>query len=111
MTNPDELVCARCGEDDRLRGEREGETITITCEACGLVWDRDLAPKCPTCGSVDVRPAFQSILDKSRGTQLSIQSMRLVHLCPVCDPEVLADYIKSNTPLPPDELPVTPKDA
>lgn len=101
-----DLVCARCGEDDRLRGERAGDLITITCEVCGLVWDRDPTPSCPRCGSTDLRPAFQSILDKSRGTQLSIQSVRLVHLCPDCDAGVLADYAKSNTPLPPDELPV-----
>jgi hypothetical protein len=35
--------------------------------------------------------------------------MRLVHLCPDCDVDTLADYIKSNTPLPPDELPVDPR--
>ncbi len=107
--NPDaasELVCASCGEDDRLRGEQVDDVITITCESCGLIWDRDLTPKCPTCASTDVRAAFQSILEKSRGTQLSIQSMRLIYLCPDCDSDVLADYIKSNTPLPPDELPV-----
>ncbi len=105
-----DLVCSNCGEDDRLQGQQIDDVITITCEACGLVWDRDLAPKCKTCGSADVRPAFQSILEKSRGTQLSIQSMRLIHLCPDCDSDVLAAYIKSNTPLPPAELPVTPRD-
>ncbi len=70
------------------------------------MWDRDLEPRCPTCGSADVRPALQSIVEKSRGTQLSIQSMRVVHLCPVCDPERLAVWNQGNTPLPPDELPV-----
>ncbi|MDH3754872.1 MAG: transposase [Acidimicrobiia bacterium] len=105
-----DLICANCGEEDELRGTRDGDTITITCESCGLVWDRDINPTCPTCGSDDVRPAFQAILDKSRGTQLSIQSMRLVHLCPTCDPERLATYQQSNTPLPPDQLPVTPRD-
>ncbi len=105
-----DLVCANCAEEENLVGERDGEVITITCQECGLVWDRDLTPKCPTCGSVDVRVAFQSILEKSRGTQLSIQSMRRIYLCPTCDSDRLADYIKSNTPLPPDELPVTPRD-
>lgn len=100
-----DIACANCGEDERLRGERIEAAITITCEVCGLVWDRDLMPRCPTCESTDVRPAFQAIVDKSRGTQLSIQSMRLVHLCPNCDAERLADYLQSNSPLPPDELP------
>jgi len=106
----DGLTCAACGEAEQLLGQREGEVITITCEVCGLVWDRDLTPRCPQCGTDDVRPAFQAILDKSRGTQLSIQSMRLIYLCPVCDEQQLRDYVKSNTPLPPDELPVTPRD-
>jgi len=105
-----DLVCARCGEEEQLLGTRDGEVITITCEQCGLVWDRDLTPRCGICGNDDVRPAFQAILDKSRGTQLSIQSMRLIHLCPVCDKRKLADYIKTSSPLPPNELPVTPRD-
>lgn len=100
-----DITCANCGEDENLDGERRGETISITCGACGLVWDRDLRPVCPTCGSDEVRKAFQAIVDKSRGTQLSIQSMRLVYLCPHCQPELLADYLASKSPLPPDELP------
>ena len=99
------IACTRCGEDENLDGERDGETIVITCASCGLVWDRDLTPSCGTCGSTDVRPAFQAIVDKSRGTQLSIQSMRLVYLCPHCEPERLADYLQSKSPLSPDELP------
>lgn len=101
-----DIVCPTCGEDERLLGERSDDTIEITCEACGTVWDRDLTPRCPTCATEDVRPAYQAILDKSRGTQLSIQSMRLVYLCPTCDAEQLRIYLQSNTPLPPDELPV-----
>ena len=100
-----DIVCANCGEDEQLIGERTGAAITVTCEICGLVWDRDLTPSCGSCGSTEVRPAFQAIVDKSRGTQLSIQSMRLVHLCPTCDADRLADYLQSNSPLPPDELP------
>ena len=105
-----DLVCANCGEEDELRGDRDGETITITCESCGLIWDRNLKPVCPTCGNEDVRPAFQAVLDKSRGTQLSIQSMLLLYLCPTCEPEKLHNYLQSNVPLPPDRLPITPRD-
>ena len=100
-----DISCANCGEEENLDGERAGEIISITCGACGLVWDRDLTPTCTTCGSDEVRKAFQAIVDKSRGTQLSIQSMRLVYLCPNCEPELLADYLASKSPLPPDELP------
>ena len=100
------VTCPNCSEDDNLLGETVDGTITITCGECGCVWDRDLTPRCPTCGRTDVRQAMQAILDKSRGTQLSIQSMKLVYLCPDCDPELLARWIESNSPLPPDELPI-----
>ncbi|MEQ9322676.1 MAG: hypothetical protein RIF41_26155 [Polyangiaceae bacterium] len=95
----------RCGEVDDLHGDRAGDVITITCGACATVWDRDTSPSCGTCGSTDVRPAFEAIVEKSRGTQLSMQSVRLVYLCPRCDAERLAEYQVSNRPLPPPELP------
>lgn len=124
----DGLRCANCGEEDRLTGERKPvvvdddqvdhnhiddrptEIITITCDECGLVWDRDPSPSCPTCGRTDVRAAVQAMLEKSRGTQLSVQSMIVVYLCQSCDAERLADFQQTNTPLPPTELPVTPRD-
>lgn len=100
-----DIACAQCGEEEQLDGQRNGDVIEITCAICGLVWDRDLTPNCDTCSSTDVRPAFQAIVDKSRGTQLSIQSMKLVYLCPHCEPDRLADYLQSKSPLSPDELP------
>ena len=52
---------------------------------------------------------LQAILDKSRGTQLSIQGMKVVWLCPDCDAEKLRRWLDSNVPLPPDDLPVDPR--
>ena len=103
------VTCPNCDEDENLVGATVDETITITCGECGCVWDRDLTPRCKRCGGTDVREAMQAIIDKSRGTQLSIQSLRLVHLCPECDAETLAGYLQTNSPLPPDELPVDPR--
>ena len=103
------VACPNCAEDENLLGETVDGVITITCGECGCVWERDLTPRCPTCGRTDVRQAMQAILDKSRGTQLSIQSMKVVWLCPECDPERLARYIDSNVPLPPDTMPVDPR--
>ncbi len=100
-----EIACPSCGEDEDLAGRPGDGVIAITCGRCGLAWDRDPSPRCPTCGSTDVRAAMQAVLDKSRGTQLSIQSLRVVHLCPECDAERLADVNMTNSPLPPDELP------
>lgn len=52
-----------------------------------------------------MREAAQAVVEKSRGTQLSIQSFRQTWLCPTCDAEVYDKYKISNRPLPPDELP------
>ncbi|MFQ5556865.1 MAG: hypothetical protein ACE5GB_05070 [Acidimicrobiales bacterium] len=103
------VTCPSCEEDEDLLGSDDGGTITVTCGRCGCVWERDLEPRCDRCGSTGVREALQAIVDKSRGTQLSIQSMRLVHLCPECDADRLAEYLRSNRPLPPAELPVDPR--
>lgn len=101
----DELVCPNCGLDEHLRGEQIGELIRITCSPCGLVWERDPSPRCRLCSGSAVRPVPQAVWEKSRGTQLSIVSMRTIYLCEVCDGDRLRDYIRSGTPLPPDENP------
>ena len=98
----DELLCPSCGVDDELTGEHDGEVIHITCGRCDLAWDRDLTPRCPTCGRDDVRAAAQAVWEKSRGTQMSIVSVQTVYLCPACDPDKLERVRESNTPLPPD---------
>lgn len=103
------VACPNCEEDENLRGDNVDNTITITCGECGAVWERDLTPRCSSCDSSEVRPALQAILDKSRGTQLSIQAMKVVWLCPDCDADTLRSYLDSNVPLPPDEMPVDPR--
>lgn len=100
-----EISCPNCGEDEDLVGNRHGETITVTCQKCDTIWDRDQQRRCPTCGRDDVREARQAIVEKSRGTQLSMTSLRPVWLCPDCDAEKLATWLSANRPLPPDELP------
>lgn len=100
-----DIVCPTCGEDEDLVGSRAGETITVRCQQCNTSWDRDQQPRCKTCGRDDVREARQAIVEKSRGTQLSMTSLRPVWLCSDCDAEKLATWLLSNRPLPPDELP------
>lgn len=102
-----DIRCPTCGEDEALIGSRDGEAILVTCESCDTTWQRDLTQRCPRCGSEDVREAVQAVVEKSRGTQLSMTSLNQVWLCPDCDPELMATWLVSNRPLPPDELPTT----
>lgn len=102
-----DIECPECGERDRLAGERAGELIHITCEQCGRAWDRDPAPRCTTCGGDDLIAACRAIVEKSRGSQLSIVATDVVHLCMACDAELVARYRRSRSPLMPDELPTT----
>ena len=101
----DELLCPQCGLDDHLSGERDGEVIRITCAECEVSWDRDLQPKCPTCGNEDVRPVPKAIVQKARGTQLSIMGFETVYLCPGCDAELWEQQKQTNSPLAPSENP------
>jgi len=102
-----EISCPACGESDQLRGERREQVIALVCEICAAEWIRDPAarPTCERCNGTDMREAVQAVVEKSRGTQLSIQSFRQLWLCPSCDAEVYDRYKISNRPLPPDELP------
>jgi hypothetical protein len=107
-----EIVCPECGEDDDLAGTPKDETIEITCGACGRTWLRDMTPRCSKCDGENVYAALKAIVERSRGTQLSIVSTEVVQLCNDCDPELVADYRQSKSPLMPDELPtVNPQDA
>lgn len=100
------LACPACGEEEHLAGERDGDQITVTCENCGATWQRDLAPRCRTCGSDDVQDVPLAVVEKGRGTQLSVVGTRMVHLCSTCDAETLARYHRNRpNPLMPDELP------
>jgi len=103
------VQCPNCDEDENLDGRDVEGTIHITCAACGATWERDLTPRCSTCGRTDLRDALEAILDKSRGTQLSIQAMKVIWLCPDCDAVKLRRWLDSNVPLPPDTMPVDPR--
>lgn len=106
MSDESDLVCPACGEDDDLTGTRQDdETILITCGACGTEWVRDPRPRCDRCGGDDVEAAVKAVVERSRGTQLSIVGTQVVHLCRDCDRDVLASYRVSRSPLMPDELP------
>ncbi len=102
---PDALVCPNCGEDDNLAGARTEQLIHITCGACGTEWDRDPERRCPRCGAGDLYAVPVAIVEKSRGTQLSILSTRPEYLCWNCDRDLIDEQRQSGTAIMPDQLP------
>lgn len=102
-----DLVCPVCGTDDDLAGEPEGEGIRIACAGCDIDWFRDPRPRCPTCDGDDLEGAAKAVVEKSRGTQLSIVGIEVIQLCRRCDHDVLVAYRIHRTAIMPDELPTT----
>lgn len=79
-------MCAACGTDEHLRGTLlPDDTIELTCEACGTTWVRDPRPSCPKCGGQEMEAAPKVIMEKSRGSQMSIQGIQREFLCRTCD--------------------------
>lgn len=107
----DDLHCPACGEDTELRGspitDDDGVPtgIRVTCEPCGTEWDRDQSRRCPRCEGTDCYGAPVAVIEKSRGTQLSIVSTRREWLCWTCDRDLIDQQRRSGTALMPDELP------
>jgi hypothetical protein len=101
-----EIACPTCGEADDLSGVRAGDVIEMTCRRCGHEWRRDLAPRCPQCGGDSLRTVPLAILEKGRGTQLSVVGTRPVRLCVRCDAAALERWQRNRpNPLMPGELP------
>lgn len=101
-----DIACPSCGEQANLSGQRDDLEILLTCQECGQEWTRQLAPRCPTCGGDDLETVPVAIVEKSRGTQLSVMGIRTVEMCWDCDRSII-DRWQANRPNPllPDELP------
>lgn len=105
-----DIECPQCGEADDLAGARDGDIIQLTCGACNHEWPRDLTARCPQCGGEDLQTVPLAIVEKSRGTQLSIVGTRAIYLCSACDAEKLERYHRNRpNPLMPDVLPTIGK--
>lgn len=101
-----QIACPICGETEDLQGDRSDDLITITCGGCGQSWERPTTPICATCDGTDLQAVPLAIVEKSRGTQLSVVGIRIVHLCHVCDAEDIERWQKNRpNPLLPKELP------
>ena len=100
--------CPACGEAESLSGDRDGDLIHLRCDTCGEQWDRNVNPTCERCGNADMQGVPMAIVEKSRGTQLSVVGTRTVHLCSICDAATLEAYHRNRpNPLMPDQLPTT----
>lgn len=81
-----EIVCTQCGTDEHLRGtRRDDDLIELHCDACNVTFTRDPRPSCPKCGGFEMEAMPQLIVEKSRGTQMSIQGVHREFLCRECD--------------------------
>ena len=101
-----DIACPRCGEDDDLVGTTTDEGTALACCACNHQWMRATTPRCPTCGSDDLQTVPLAIVERSRGTQLSILGTRPIDLCSTCDADTLARYHAHRpNPLMPTDLP------
>ena len=102
-----DVACPACGESDDLAGRGDGDGgIELTCGACGTRWVRHDQDRCDRCGSTDLQTVPLAIVERSRGTQLSVVGTRPVTLCSECDAERLRAYHANRpNPLMPEELP------
>jgi len=106
------IRCPYCAETSDLAGRRRGDSIEVRCGACGERWSRDLQPRCSECDGTDMQPAVMAMVEKSRGTQLSVVGTRIIHLCSDCDASALAKFHRNRpNPLMPRDLPNLPSES
>lgn len=81
-----EIVCTRCGVDDHLTGtRRDDDLIELHCERCDVTFTRDPRPSCQKCGGYEMEAMPKVLVEKSRGTQMSIQGVQREFMCRICD--------------------------
>lgn len=105
--------CPSCGEEEALRGRPDGDAIAVTCETCGTAWVRDPnRPVCERCGGDDMVSAPKALVQKSRGTQLSVLATTTIYFCRSCDGAALDAYLAApgGRLVMPEHLPTTPGD-
>ncbi len=101
-----DISCPQCGESEELQGSpTDSGLIEISCLACETAWQRDPKVRCERCQSADMYAAPVAVIEKSRGTQLSIVSTTSEYFCWVCDRDLIDEQRRSGTALMPDQLP------
>lgn len=101
-----DISCPQCGESEDLQGTpTDSGMIQIRCGACDTTWLRDPKVRCPKCDSADMYAAPVAVIEKARGTQLSIVSTTSQYFCWTCDRDLIDEQRRSGTALMPDQLP------
>ncbi len=100
-----DVRCPQCGEQEELLGRRVDGEVFLTCERCGYDGPRVARRTCPTCGSDAVVDRPKAVVERSRGTQLSVVGYTTVTLCKTCDAQTLAAALAHGGAVMPDELP------
>lgn len=101
-----DIACPTCGEDTDLSGVPGDGGVELTCGTCAAVWMRPPSDTCARCGSEDLQTVPLAIVEKGRGTQLSVVGTRPVVLCSTCDADTLSHYHANRpNPLMPTDLP------
>ncbi len=107
-----DISCPQCGESDELQGTPTSSgLIEIRCLTCETEWQRDPKVRCPRCHSADMYAAPVAVIEKSRGTQLSIVSTTSEYFCWACDRDLIDEQRRSGTALMPDQLPTLETEA
>lgn len=78
------VQCPACGESEALAGERDGQALRVTCEACGTAWLRDPDRSCGLCRSKDLRHRAVPLWEKARGRQRTPAGWLDAYDCYVC---------------------------
>lgn len=100
-----DVRCPRCGEQEELSGRRADGEILLTCHTCGYDGPRVAQRSCQTCGGHDVVERPKALVERSRGTQLSVVGYTTAVLCRTCDAEDLAAALAHGGAILPKELP------
>lgn len=98
------IACPSCGEEDRLSGERQADdSLMVTCQACGTVWQRGGTRECRLCGSDDLAYTPKPLWEKGRGDQRTPAGRIDAYSCYACGGR---DVTSSHPqPGPPDHVP------
>ena len=103
--SPSDVRCPQCGEQEELSGRRVDGEILLTCHACDYDGPRTAKRRCATCGGADVVERPRALVERSRGTQLSVVGYTTAVLCRSCDAGDLAAALAHGGAILPKELP------